>query len=141
MILLDTNVLSEVMRIGPDPRVEAWIEAQAADTLYVSSISCAELWLGAAVLPQGRRKQNLTLMIEQVLALFHPRILPFDAAAAKAYADLIVQARLAGRAINMPDAQIAAIASVHGYAVATRDTAPFAAAGLTVINPWEINAA
>jgi predicted nucleic acid-binding protein len=141
VILLDTNVLSEVMRTGPDPNVEAWIEAQAADTLYVSSISCAELWLGAAILPQGRRKQSLTMMIDQVLALFQPRILPFDQAAARAYAGLIAQARLAGRAINTPDAQIAAIAKAHGFAIATRDAMPFEAAGLTVINPWKIIAA
>jgi predicted nucleic acid-binding protein len=137
VILLDTNVLSEVMRIGPDPRVEAWIEAQDAGTLYVSAISCAELWLGAAVLPEGRRKRNLALMIDQVLALFQPRILPFDQAAAKAYAGLIAQARLAGRAIAMPDAQIAGIAKVRGFAIATRDRLPFEAAGLTVIDPWQ----
>jgi predicted nucleic acid-binding protein len=137
VILLDTNVVSEIMRPEFNAKLGAWMEAQFAETLYLSSITCAELRLGAAILPQGRRKQNLTTVVDQVLALFQPRILPFDEAAAKAYAELIAAARARGHAIGILDGQIAAIAKTRRFAVATRDTLPFEAAGLTVINPWK----
>ena len=137
MILLDTNVISETMRAVPEPRVIAWLDAQAAETLYLSTISLAELLLGIAVLPDGRRKTQLELGLEdKAAALFGPRLLPFDTAAARAYADIISRARTAGRAIGVAGGQIAAIAAAGGLIVATRDTAPFEAAGVRVINPW-----
>lgn len=137
MILLDTNVVSETMRRVPDPRVVAWLDAQAAETLYFSTVSLAELLLGVAVLPGGRRKTELALSLgAQSAVLFGDRVLPFDIAAARAYAEIVGGARAVGRTIGFADGQIAAIAVTRALAVASRDTAPFEAAGLVVVNPW-----
>lgn len=138
MILLDTNVLSEPLRVQPEPRVIAWIDAQALETLYLSAITVAELRSGVALLPAGKRRDGLLGNLEKrVLPLFAGRVLPFDLACTPAYAALLARARKAGRALAMPDACIAAIAQTHGLAVATRDTALFAHAGVPVINPWQ----
>jgi len=137
MILLDTNVISEPMRLVSDPAVLAWIDEQNVETLYLAAISLAELRFGVAALPGGKKKEILHNSLEQrVVPLFMGRILPFDIAASEAYAMLRVQARTAGKAIGTADGYIAAIAVVRHLIVATRDTAPFEAAGLTVINPW-----
>lgn len=136
MILLDTNVLSEAMSREPAVRVREWLDAQAAETLFVSSITMAELLFGIGALPAGRRKDNLAAALDEVLAQFAARILPFDAEAARHYADLAVKARRAGKGFPTPDGYIAAIAAAHGFAVASRDTSAFTAAGLTVIDPW-----
>lgn len=137
MILLDTNVISEPLKAAGDMNVLAWVDAQIIETLYLSSISLAELRLGIAVLPEGKRRDTLASSLEQrVLPLFAGRILAFDAPAAQAYATLRARARFAGQAIAPADGYIAAIAATHGFAVATRDTSPFDAAGLVVINPW-----
>ena len=137
MILLDTNVVSEMMRLEPASNVKAWFDAQIAETLYLSSVTCAELWLGIALLPPGKRRQNLDNALERTVTMVQPRILPFDEAAARAYAELNATAQAVGHAVSISDGQIAAIAKTHGFAVATRDTMPFEAAGLTVINPWK----
>ena len=137
MILLDTNVVSETMRFQPDRSVVAWLDAQLAETLYLSSVSYAELLVGVAQLPDGRRKADLTsLLAGQVRELFGARLLSFDAAAAASFAVLVSQARAKGHTIGFADGQIAAIAHAHNLAIATRDTTPFAAVGLQVINPW-----
>jgi predicted nucleic acid-binding protein len=137
MILLDTNVVSEMMRPTPSPRVVAWLDAQIAETLHLSAVSLAELSLGIALLPDGQRKRALHLSLAgQIEGLFGNRVLGFDAATAQAYAIVISRARQAERAIGMADGLIAATASVHGLIVATRDTIPFEAADLAVINPW-----
>ncbi|MFG6447976.1 type II toxin-antitoxin system VapC family toxin [Roseateles sp. BYS180W] len=137
MILLDTNVVSEPLRRAPDAAVVAWLDAQSLPTLYLSAISLAELRFGIAALPAGARREALQRALqERVLPLFEGRILPFDAAASQAYGVLMAQARAQGRAIGAADGYIAAIARTHALTVATRDTAPFAAAGLPVINPW-----
>jgi hypothetical protein len=137
MILVDTNVVSEMMRHTPEPRVVEWLDAQAAETLYFSTVSLAELLLGIATLPDGRRKVELGLSLaEQAVALFGARVLAFDVAAAHAYAEVVGRARAAGRAIGVADGQIAAIAAANELAIATRDTAPFAAAGVPIIDPW-----
>ena len=139
MILLDTNVVSEMMRDRPEPRVVAWLNKQIAEDLALSSVSLSEVLLGIAALPDGRRKIALSQSFgAQMATLFGSRILSFDAAAAKAYALLVSQARTLGRAIGRADGEIAAIAMVHGLVVASRDTAPFDAAGLMVVNPWNI---
>jgi toxin FitB len=138
MILLDTNVVSEPLKFDSDPEVLAWLDAQPVATLYLSTISLAELRFGIAILPEGRKKERLRLRLdERVLPAFEDRILPFDAEAAEANAALRARARAAGRAIGPSDGYIAAIAATHNLIVATRDTAPFEAAGLTVINPWQ----
>ncbi len=138
MILLDTNVLSEPLRQQPEPRVIEWIDAQALETLYLSAITVAELRSGVALLPAGKRRDGLRENLEKrVLPLFAGRVLPFDLACTSAYATLLAKARKAGRALAMADACIAAIAQTHGLAIATRDTAPFTLAGVSVINPWQ----
>jgi predicted nucleic acid-binding protein len=136
MILLDTNVVSEAMKPEPHPSVRNWLDAQAAETLFLSSVTIAELMFGIGALPKGKRKDRLATTLDGVMQLFEPRILPFDTQAARRYADLAVKARKAGKGFPTPDGYIAAIAAAHGFAVASRDTAAFTAAGLTVIDPW-----
>lgn len=138
MILLDTNVISEPLKASGEMNVLLWVDTQIIETLYLSTITLAELRFGIAVLPDGQRRDTLYTRFEQhVLPLFAGRILPFDDAASKAYAALRASARAAGRAIAPADGYIAGIALAHGFTVATRDIAPFEAAGLTVINPWQ----
>lgn len=137
MILLDTNVVSEALKPEPNPSVRAWLDAQAAETLFLSSVTVAELLFGVGVLPEGKRKDGLAALIDGMLDLFGSRILPFDADAARHYADIAVKARAAGRGFPTPDGYIAAIAAAHGFAVASRDTSAFDAAGLQVIDPWK----
>ena len=138
MILLDTNVMSEPLRQAPEPRVITWIDAQPMETLFLSAITVAELRAGVALLPAGRRRSGLHENLEKrVLPLFAGRVLPFDLACTQAYAALIAKARTAGLAVATADGYIAAIAEANGFAVATRDTGPFEAAGAAVINPWQ----
>ena len=136
MILLDTNVISEAIKPEPNAHVRQWLDAQAAETLFLSSITIAELMFGIGALPDGKRKTNLAAAIEGVLSLFDKRIMPFDLNAARCYADLAVKARAAGKGFPTPDGYIAAIASARQFAVASRDTGAFLAAGIAVINPW-----
>lgn len=138
MILLDTNVMSEPLRHAPEARVIAWIDAQPLETLFLSAVTVAELRAGVALLPAGKRRAGLQESLEKrVLPLFAGRVLPFDLACTQAYAKLMAKARATGRAIATADGYIAAIAAANGFAVATRDTGPFEAAGATVINPWQ----
>jgi toxin FitB len=137
MIVLDTNVVSEPMRRDRDPAVQAWLDQQVAESLYLTATSLSELLLGIEILPDGKRKKGLAAALGELLAmLFGPRILPFDQQAAIVYAPLVRRARVGGRPISVADGQIAAIAATHGFTVATRDTAPFVAAGVPVVNPW-----
>jgi toxin FitB len=139
VIILDTNVVSEPMKPDGNPGVQAWLDEQIAETLYITSISISELLLGVELLPDGKRKEGLAVQLSDLLVtLFGDRVLSFDLDAATTYAARISKARAAGRAISMADGQIAAIAAVHGFTVATRDTSPFVAAGVPVVNPWEL---
>ena len=137
MILLDTNVVSEAMKPSPNVAVLAWLDDQAAETLYLSSVTVAELMFGIGALPNGKRKDKLTTALDGVLTLFADRILPFDIAAARHYADLAIKARAAGKGFPTPDGYIASIAASHGFSIATRDTSAFDTAGLEVIDPWK----
>lgn len=137
MILLDTNVISGAMRPDANPVLVAWLDSQAAETLYISSITLAELLFGIGALPPGRRRAALAETLDGILSLFGNRVAGFDAEAARNYAAIAVSARDAGRGLPTPDGYIAAIAAARGFRVATRDTSPFRAAGLSVINPWE----
>ena len=137
MIVLDTNVVSEAMKPEPHPAVQAWLDDQAAETLYLSSVTLAELLFGLGAIPAGRRKNVLTEIRDGLLALFGERVLPFDTEAARRYAELAVTARSAGKGFPTPDGYIAAIAAAHHLTVATRDTSPFEAAGVPAINPWK----
>ncbi|WP_307268673.1 type II toxin-antitoxin system VapC family toxin [Labrys wisconsinensis] len=137
MIVLDTNVVSEPLKPAANPAVLAWLDRQAIETLFLTTISLAELRYGVAALPDGRRKSGFGAALEgRILALFGSRVLAFDTAAADAYAVIRARAKAAGRAIAAADSYIAATAAAHGFAVASRDTEPFEAAGLPVINPW-----
>lgn len=136
MILLDTNVVSEAIKLVPDAAVKDWLDAQAAETLFLSSISVAELLYGVAALPGGARKEKLSIAIDHALAIFGSQILLFDAKAARKFAMLAANAKAAGYGFPMLDAYIAAIAASNGFAIAARDATAFTAAGLNVINPW-----
>jgi len=138
MILLDTNVLSEFMRIAPNPAVVAWLDEQSADTVWISAITRAEIELGIALLAEGQRKQGLGLKAETMFEReFAGRCLPFDAAAASRYARIVAARTQSGAPISVEDAQIAAIARVNGLALATRNVADFRQIeALDVINPW-----
>lgn len=138
MILLDTNVVSEPMRPNADPAVQSWLDRQAAETLHLATTSLSELLLGIEILPTGIRKAGLASALRELLeTLFGSRILQFDHAAAVAYASLVGRARASGHSISVADGQIAAIATTQGLTVATRDTAPFIAVGVPVIDPWD----
>lgn len=139
MIVLDTNVISEAMRAAPHPGVQSWLDEQAAETLFVSSVTLAELLFGIGMLPDGRRNAALTHTLDGLLALFDGRVLAFDTDAARHYAEVAVTARAAGKSLPTPGGYIAAVAKARGFAVATRDVAPFQAAGLQVINPWVVS--
>ena len=139
MILIDTNVVSEPWKPVPDARVLDWLDAQAIETLFLSAITVAELRFGIAAMPKGKRRMILHDRLEgEVLPLFSGRILPFDLDASKAYATLMAAARASGKAIGTADGYIAATALARGFSVATRDVSPFEAAGLKVINPWDV---
>jgi predicted nucleic acid-binding protein len=137
LILLGTCIVSEPLKPRPEPKVPNWLDDQAAESLYLSTISFAELLAGVAALPAGRRRSALSEELSRVLdRLFGERLLTFDHAAAAQLPDIVTSARKRGFTISFADAQIAAIAAARGFAVATRDTGPFLATGIPVIDPW-----
>ena len=138
MFVLDTNVVSELMRERPNPEVMGWMDNQLTDNLFVTSITEAEVRTGVAILPDGERRRGLAAAAERLFAVFFSeRILPFDSDAAQAYATLAAERRAAGRPISQSDCQIAAIAYSRGAPVVTRDVDDFEGCGLDVIDPWE----
>lgn len=137
MVILDTNVLSELMRPSPSDAVVRWIAAQPVTSLYITSVTQAEILYGLALLPDGRRRSDLLAAAGLMFAEdFSGRVLPFDGAAAEAFAQAAVGRRRAGRPTGTFDAQIAAIARSRDAAVATRNVADFQDCGVTVIDPW-----
>ena len=137
MILLDTNVVSELMRSAPEPAVEAWVRGQPSKSLYFSSLSEAELRCGAAILPVGRRRDTLFANIEGMLRrAFGDRILPFDREVARVYGDIAAMRRSAGRPPDPVDCLIAAIARSRGLAVATRNPSDFEGMEVELVDPW-----
>ncbi len=137
MILLDTNVISEPWKPVPDEAVIAWLDAQAVETLFISAITIAELRFGIAAMPSGRRQTILRGRLEsEVLPHFSGRILSFDLTTSQFYSELMARARASGKAIGTADGYIAATAAANGLTISTRDTGPFEAAGVKVINPW-----
>lgn len=138
MIVLDTNVVSELMRLEPHPAVRAWVAGRPRAELFIASASKAEILYGIALLGLGRRQRELALAAEAMFVEdFAGRILPFDAAAAVHYARLAAARRQSGRPIEAFDALIAATAAAAGAAIATRDAGGFAGCGLTVLDPWQ----
>ena len=137
MILLDTNVLSELMRAKPDPRVLAWVDSQPASRLMICSITVAEILYGIARMPDGKRKQGL---LDIASAMFDEdfagNILPFDADAAVHYAEIAAEGEARGRGVDMADAQIAAIGRLHDAVISTRNIRHFESLGVSLIDPW-----
>jgi toxin FitB len=136
-MLLDTNVVSELMRPAPEAAVLAWLNNQPADTLWLNSVVVSELLYGIARLPDGKRRAQMAQTVQAMLDEdFSGRVLPFDLDAAVVYADLVAMRERQGLPMDVADAQIAAICLAHGAALATRNTKHFEGLGLTLINPW-----
>jgi predicted nucleic acid-binding protein len=140
MILLDTNVISEALRERPDPAVSAWLDRQLEEELWTTSVVIAELLAGIELMPSGRKQRTLHKAVEEMIVEdFRGQILTFNLPAARQYAQILAARRKIGRPIREMDAQIAAIARVHGAALATRNVNDFAGCNLAVVNPWERN--
>ena len=137
MIVLDTNVVSELMRVSPSEDVVEWVRRHPGDLLCTTAISVAEVRYGIARLSAGRRQSALRAAADEVFAAFSEVIFAFDEAAARHYGDVVVERSLAGEPISGFDAQIAAICRVNQVALATRNTDDFAGLGLELLNPWQ----
>jgi predicted nucleic acid-binding protein len=138
LIVVDTNVISELMRGEPHPAVLTWMAAQPRALLYTTHINQAEILYGIGALPEGRRRAALAAAATAMFAEdFAGRILPFDAEAAARYPDVVLARRKAGNPIEKFDALIAAMALAAGASIVTRDVGGFAGCGLTLVNPWE----
>ena len=138
MIVLDTNVISELSRRVPDPGVLSWLDSLAVSDVATTAITAAELRYGVARLPDGHRKRELTVMVEGILTEdFHGRVLPFDERSSVQYADIVTGRERVGRPIGVADAQIAAVCRDLNAILATRNTADFEETGIELINPWE----
>jgi len=137
MIVLDTNVVSELMRAVPDDQVVDWLDRQPATDVHLTAITVAELLYGVARLPDGRRKNELAEQIEEMLGEdFDHRVIPFDETSAGHYADIVVRRERAGRPISTADAQIAATCRSYGAVLATRYLEDFTGTGIAITNPW-----
>ena len=138
MIVLDTNVVSELMKSAPDASVARWVTERSANTLYTTSVTLAEILYGVQLLPAGKRRGALEAAAQAMFDEdFGGRVLPFGAEAARAYAKIAAQRRRAGRPISQFDAQIAAIASASRAPVATRNVSDYENCGIQVLNPWD----
>ncbi|MBI5310867.1 MAG: type II toxin-antitoxin system VapC family toxin [Actinobacteria bacterium] len=136
MIVLDTNVISELMRPGREPSVVEWIRNNPPGETYVTAVSIAEISYGLARLPDGRRKQELAHFIVESFELFDRFTLPFDSMAASVYGPLVASREAEGRPIDIPDAQIAAICVAHDASLASRNVKDFVGSVESVIDPW-----
>ena len=138
-VLLDTNVVSEMLRPTPNPAVVRWVAERPGSELYFSAVGEAEMRYGVAILPAGRRKNALALAIDAILREdFEDRVLPFDSDAGREYAEIAAARRAAGHTAAPADCQIAAIARSRGMVVATRNIRDFEGMGIEVINPWTV---
>lgn len=137
MIILDTNVISELLRSTPEPKVEQWLSLQDGLSVYLTSVSEAELRYGLAIMTDGKRRAALIDAVDRILREdFAGRILPFDTDAAQSFASIAAARRAAGRPIAQADCQIASIAHARGAKVATRNTSDFEGCKIDLINPW-----
>ncbi|MEV6845175.1 type II toxin-antitoxin system VapC family toxin [Actinoplanes sp. NPDC051411] len=137
MIVLDTNVVSELMRAAPEPAVLAWLQQTSSTGLYTTAVTVAEIRYGIARLPEGRRRQTLHQAANEIFAAFPRQVLPFDLAAATAYADVVADRESDGYPISGFDAQIAAICRSQAATLATRNTKDFTGIGISIIDPWQ----
>ena len=135
MILLDTNVLSEAMRVEPDKRVMSWLDSHAPSSLYVSAITVDEISFGIELLPRGRKRLRLTHVFARIVDAFSDRIVPFDLDAANESARLRAQRRLKGAPMSLADSQIAGTAKSRGFSLATLNTRDFREIDLTLLEP------
>ena len=137
MVVLDTNVVSEMMRDSPSPEVLNWLDGRPTSELFVTAVTEAEVRTGIVLLPEGRRRRGLAEAAEHAFgSLFAGRVLPFDSGAARSYAEIAAARRAAGRSLPQADGQIAAIARSHGMAVATRNVRDFEDMRIDLFNPW-----
>ena len=137
MVVLDTNVVSELMQSAPSSKVLAWLDDRPTRELFMTAVTEAEIRTGIAFLPEGGRRRGLAEAAERAFGgLFAGRVLPFDSAAARVYAEIAAARRASGRPLSQTDGQIAAIARSRGMAVATRNVRDFAETGVEVIDPW-----
>jgi predicted nucleic acid-binding protein len=136
VIVLDTNVVSELMRAAPEPAVLRWLQQGSGASLYTTTITVAEIRYGIARLPEGRRRESLHQAANEIFAAFPRQVLTFDLAAANTYADVVTTRDSLGNPIDGFDAQIAAICRSQAATLATRNTRDFTDIGITVINPW-----
>ncbi|MXX77650.1 MAG: type II toxin-antitoxin system VapC family toxin [Gemmatimonadales bacterium] len=135
--LLDTNVVSELIRKSPEPAVAAWASGHLVEDLFLSAVSEAELRYGVAILPVGHRRDTLLFEVENMLRdAFEDRVLPFDSDAARAYGHIAARRRSSGRPVSPADCQIAAIAASRRMAVATRNVRDFEGMGIEIVDPW-----
>ena len=139
MIVLDTNVISELARQEPDPGVLSWLDSLDISDVATTAVTAAELRYGVARLPEGHRKRELTVVIRGILTEdFHGRVLPFDERASVRYADIVAGRERIGKPIGVADAQIAATCRDVGAILATRNTADFEETGIELIDPWKL---
>ena len=137
MLVIDTNVVSEIIGSRPLPAILAWFARQSSDEVFICAVTEAELRYGVALLSEGRRRSVLAADVDRMLTtVFAGRILPFDSPAAIEFADVAARRQLSGRPISVSDAQIAAIARSRGASVATRNVRDFEGCGIEVIDPW-----
>lgn len=137
MVVLDTNVVSELMQSAPSSKVLAWLDDRPTRELFMTAVTEAEIRTGIAFLPEGGRRRGLAEAAERAFGgLFAGRVLPFDSAAARVYAEIAAARRASGRPLSQTDGQIAAIARSRGMTVATRNVRDFAETGIEVIDPW-----
>ena len=136
MIVVDTNVTSELMRPAPSPAVVGWVRERDAGELFTTAITLAEIGYGIERLPPGRRKASLKAAADELFAAFSSQVLPFDALAASEYPSIVHRCENAGAPIDGFDAQIASICRTHGASLATRNVKDFQHTGIDVIDPW-----
>ena len=138
MIVLDTNVVSELMRKDADAEVVAWVDRHPGDQVFITAVTAAELLYGVARLPDGRRKQALAVKVRDLIDEdFEDQVLPFSSDSARHYAEIVASRERLGKPINMADAQIAAICRQYDLGLGTRNTKDFADTGIRVLNPWD----
>lgn len=139
MIVVDTNVISEVMRARPSPSVLNWLNAREGNQLFITTVTLAEIGYGLRMLPEGQRRWQLHRRFEQFIAqAFEERVLDFTIAAARAYAEIMGHRKEVGHPMSLADGQIASIVHARGFALATRNTTDFEDCGLELINPFEL---
>ena len=138
MIVLDTNVLSELITARPNPEVVSWLETQAMDALFTTAISQGEMLYGACILPAGRHRDTLLHEVEAIFSAdMAGRVLPYDSDAAGIHATIAAMRRAWGRPISQPDAMIAGIVASRGAVLATRNVRDFEGCGIDVVDPWD----